>query len=38
VVDNGRILEDGSHDELLALRGRYAQLWSAMVSSSSQVG
>jgi ATP-binding cassette, subfamily B, bacterial len=38
VVDNGRIVEDGSHDELLALRGRYAQLWSAMVSSSSQVG
>jgi ABC-type multidrug transport system fused ATPase/permease subunit len=34
VVDNGLIAEDGSHDELLALGGRYAQLWSAMISSS----
>ncbi|EHB50412.1 Xenobiotic-transporting ATPase., Phosphate-transporting ATPase [Mycolicibacterium rhodesiae JS60] len=29
VVDNGLIVEDGSHDELLALGGRYAELWSA---------
>lgn len=29
VVDNGLIVEDGSHDELLALGGRYAGLWSA---------
>jgi ATP-binding cassette subfamily B protein len=34
VVDNGLIVEDGSHDELLALGGRYAQLWSAMISSA----
>lgn len=35
VVDNGLVVEDGSHEELLALGGRYADLWSAMVSSSS---
>ncbi len=27
VVDNGVIAEDGSHDELIALGGRYAGLW-----------
>ena len=29
VVDRGRVVEDGSHDELLALGGRYADLWGA---------
>jgi ATP-binding cassette subfamily B protein len=29
VVDDGRIIEQGSHDELLALGGHYADLWSA---------
>jgi ATP-binding cassette subfamily B protein len=29
VVDHGRVVEDGSHDELLARRGRYAQLWAS---------
>ena len=28
VFDNGRIIEDGSHTELLARRGRYYELWS----------
>jgi ATP-binding cassette subfamily B protein len=28
VFDNGRIIEDGSHAELLARRGAYYQLWS----------
>jgi ATP-binding cassette, subfamily B, bacterial len=32
VVDNGLIVEDGSHEELLALDGRYAALWAAMAS------
>ena len=29
VVDDGQIVEQGSHDELLALNGQYAELWSA---------
>jgi ATP-binding cassette subfamily B protein len=28
VFDNGRIVEDGSHDQLLARQGFYHQLWS----------
>lgn len=27
VLDRGRIAEDGSHDQLLARDGRYAELW-----------
>ena len=29
VVDDGRVIEVGSHDELLAAGGAYAQLWNA---------
>jgi ATP-binding cassette subfamily B protein len=29
VVDDGRIIEQGSHDELIALGGQYADLWAA---------
>jgi ABC-type multidrug transport system fused ATPase/permease subunit len=29
VVEDGRIVEEGSHDELVAERGAYAALWSS---------
>ncbi len=29
VLDGGRIVEEGSHDELVAAGGRYARMWSA---------
>ena len=29
VIDEGRVAEEGSHDELLALGGRYAAMWRA---------
>jgi ATP-binding cassette subfamily B protein len=32
VVDNGAIVEDGSHDELMELGGRYAGLWAAVAA------
>ncbi|MEU5363021.1 ABC transporter ATP-binding protein [Streptomyces sp. NPDC005925] len=34
VVDRGRVAEDGTHDELLARGGRYAELWRTFVGQS----
>lgn len=28
VVDDGQIIEQGSHDELILAKGKYADLWS----------
>ena len=34
VVDDGRIVEVGSHDELVALGGRYAEMYETWVSQA----
>ena len=36
VVDNGLIVEDGTHDQLLLEEGHYAALWATMVSGTHQ--
>jgi ATP-binding cassette subfamily B protein len=37
VIDNGRIVEQGSHDDLLAAGGAYAQLWNAFALETTTV-
>ncbi|MFE7585731.1 ABC transporter ATP-binding protein [Streptomyces gardneri] len=34
VMAHGRVAEDGTHDELLALGGRYAALWSTFIGEA----
>ncbi|WP_031089453.1 hypothetical protein, partial [Streptomyces sp. NRRL WC-3549] len=31
VMDGGRVAEDGTHEELLALGGRYTRLWRTFI-------
>ena len=38
VVEEGRLVEDGSHDELVAAGGRYAELWDAFDSAQAGAG
>src|SRR5581483_1399127 len=33
VLDGGRIVEDGTHDELVAGAGRYATMWAAFADA-----
>ena len=35
VLEDGGVVEDGSHDELVDLDGRYASLWSAFLQTAS---
>ncbi len=34
VVDDGRVVETGSHDELLVLGGAYSELWNRNLDAS----
>ena len=36
VLDSGSIIEQGTHDELLALNGRYSQMWHRQASGEDE--
>jgi len=38
VMDSGRVVEQGTHDQLLARRGIYHRLWSAWTAGRSETG
>jgi ABC-type multidrug transport system fused ATPase/permease subunit len=38
VVDDGRIVELGSHDELVAIGGRYAEMYQAWIEHLGEPG